>query len=297
MKRKEGFTLIELLVVMAIIAILAAIVVPNVVGWIGRARMTRAQAEIESIQTALAKLLTDASRNSLNDLINPDKFRAEVETLVRNPGSPAPAPPGPFDLENGKPVMTSAHFRAIQWLYTNTFYALLRSGRDARKAIDPDYSSVSYADFLRDEAIKQLGTTYLDIGFDPWGQNLYQIFPAPWKRGSTDYPNPMIFRTYLRPTPDDRGLPGAVANEATDGLEWPNEDEGSVGYPAPRSPNIAFIYSYGANLISGQLVYRNQSREGSERLLYDDSQDEEFFGGGDDVNNWDATASWGRFYN
>ena len=285
MKRNTGFTLIELLVVMAIIAILAAIVVPNVVGWIGRARMTRAQAEIESIETSLGKMLTDASRNSLNDLIQPDELRTLVAERV-----------GPFPQVNTRPALSAAHFKEIQRIYTNTFYALLRSGRDILKAgvTDPELG-FQYRRILREEAVKLLGTSYLEIGRDPWGQNLYQIWPAPWPRGSNQYPNPIIFRSYLQAASED--LPGA-GEDGPDAFSTFNLDSEQIGIPAPRNPGVAFIYSYGANQISGQLVYSNPSVDTNQNPYYDDaSQDIDFVGGGDDVNNWDSNATWGRFYN
>ncbi|HNR29256.1 MAG TPA: type II secretion system protein [Candidatus Hydrogenedentes bacterium] len=281
MKRNQGFTLIELLVVMAIIAILASIVVPNIVSWIGRARMTRAQAEIQSIETALAKMLSDVGRNSLNDLLDPDKVRALLVAQV-----------GAFPVHQGKATMSAAHFARIQSIYTNTFYALLRAGRNARTAVDPDFG-FPYGDILRNEVAKQLGTSYLEIGFDPWGQNLYQIFPAPWGRGSVDMPNPIIYRLYQRVAPEGRVLPGTTLADQTDAYVTKNEDNDDIGFPAGRNPGVAFIYSYGANLISGQLIYRNVVTEG---LLQYPEQDLEFWGGGDDINNWDPSFTWQRFY-
>jgi general secretion pathway protein G len=52
-QNRKGFTLIEVLVVMIILAILAAIVVPRVVGREEDARRARAVSDVESIGTAL----------------------------------------------------------------------------------------------------------------------------------------------------------------------------------------------------------------------------------------------------
>jgi general secretion pathway protein G len=52
-RHHRGFTLVEVLVVMIILAILAAVVVPRVVGRTEDARRARAVADIESLGTAL----------------------------------------------------------------------------------------------------------------------------------------------------------------------------------------------------------------------------------------------------
>ena len=58
-KRTQGFTLIELLIVIAIIGILAAVLIPNMLGAQKRAYDTGAQACAKSIQTAMATLQID----------------------------------------------------------------------------------------------------------------------------------------------------------------------------------------------------------------------------------------------
>ena len=297
-RKQQGFTLIELLVVMAIIAILASIVVPNIVGWIGRARMTRAQAEIEGIELSLSKMLTDAQRDNLQEFFDPDQVR-----LLS--GAPATG------------MYTKAAFQAAQALYTNALYALLREGRGALQATDGS------AAVLRPEIVKNLSQSYMDIGFDPWG-NLYQIYPSPWPRSM----GPNIFRIFAKSESVTNALPGARAGESTDYLTTanvpdvtdPDEElypifneyqETVVGYPAPRNPSAAFIYSFGANMISGQAVYNNEPIFNQEpaqtnlmypdgtapQVYYDTNQDIEFRFGGDDVNNWDSQTSWSRFYN
>jgi general secretion pathway protein G len=54
MRRNQGFTLIEIMVVVTIIAILAAIVVPQVVGRVDDARVQRAKADVQTLAQALS---------------------------------------------------------------------------------------------------------------------------------------------------------------------------------------------------------------------------------------------------
>ena len=52
MARSRGFTLIEIMVVVIIIGLLAAVIVPNVIGKVGEARIAKAHQDIQAIGTA-----------------------------------------------------------------------------------------------------------------------------------------------------------------------------------------------------------------------------------------------------
>lgn len=84
MKKKlnetKGFTLIEVIVVLVIIAILMAIAVPNVLGYINRAKGTEAQATARSIYMAA----TAESAEILKSKDTMDKAAFDADNHIQN---------------------------------------------------------------------------------------------------------------------------------------------------------------------------------------------------------------------
>jgi general secretion pathway protein G len=74
----RGFTLIEIMVVVVIIGLLAAIVAPNLIGNIDRAAVTRAKADLRTIDNALNLYRLDNFRYPSTD--------EGLQALVTNPG-------------------------------------------------------------------------------------------------------------------------------------------------------------------------------------------------------------------
>ena len=59
MRKQKGFTLIELLIVVAIIGIIAAIAIPNLINAIQRGRQKRTMGDIRTLSTAVEAYATD----------------------------------------------------------------------------------------------------------------------------------------------------------------------------------------------------------------------------------------------
>jgi general secretion pathway protein G len=65
MRKDRGFTLIELLIVVAIIGIIAAIAIPNLLNAIDRGRQKRTMADMRSVGTAVESYAVDENRYPL----------------------------------------------------------------------------------------------------------------------------------------------------------------------------------------------------------------------------------------
>lgn len=64
---QRGFTLIEIMVVVIIIGLLAAVIVPQVINKVDEARVSKAKADIQSLETALTMFRLDNSKYPTTD--------------------------------------------------------------------------------------------------------------------------------------------------------------------------------------------------------------------------------------
>lgn len=77
----RGFTLIEIMVVVIIIGLLAAVIVPQVVGRVDEARVGKARQDIQAVDTALTMYRLDNSRYPTTD--------QGLQALVQQPTDPS----------------------------------------------------------------------------------------------------------------------------------------------------------------------------------------------------------------
>ena len=98
MRREKGFTLIELMVVIVIIAILAAVALPNFMGATEKARESAVRSAMKTIQTALEMYATDHSGTYPDD--TEATFTGILQYLPGNTFPKSPATNAPYTDSN-----------------------------------------------------------------------------------------------------------------------------------------------------------------------------------------------------
>ena len=84
--RKTAFTLIELLIVISIIAILAATIIPNFIGFDTEARVTATRTNLDTLRTRITLFRAKEGRypNSLQELLDTYYFDVGVKKAYLN---------------------------------------------------------------------------------------------------------------------------------------------------------------------------------------------------------------------
>ncbi len=147
-RRQNGFTLIELMVVMVLLAILAAAIVPNVVGKSDKAKYTKAKTDIAMIESLLDQYYLDMGRYpTTEEGLRVLFFKPEDDDgSWKGPYSKKPIPNDPW----GNPYVYESPGTHSQQPYEVASY-----GKDGAEGGEGDYNEDIVSWVLLDEETQQ----------------------------------------------------------------------------------------------------------------------------------------------
>jgi general secretion pathway protein G len=137
-----GFTLIEIMVVVIIIGLLAAFIVPKVIGQVDQAKVSKAKADIQALEAALTMYRIDNSRFPTSE--------QGLQALVQKPNDPA--------TRNWKPggyldrISKDPWGNAYQYAYPGThgkdydIYSMGADGQPGGEGLDADIGNWNLGD-------------------------------------------------------------------------------------------------------------------------------------------------------
>mgnify|MGYP006284098643 CR=1 FL=1 len=132
---RAGFTLIELMIVAVVLAILAAAIVPNVVGRAETARRSRAQSDIAALETALDLFYVNVGRYPTTE--------EGLRVLYYEPEAEVDGWKGPY-LK--KPIFEdpwgNEYVYRSPGVYSNQPYEIMSHGKDGEEGGEGDNADV-----------------------------------------------------------------------------------------------------------------------------------------------------------
>jgi general secretion pathway protein G len=141
-RRSGGFTLIEIMVVVIIIGLLAAVIVPQVVSKVDEAKVAKAKADIQTLETALTMFRLDNSKYPTTDQGLASLVQQPTDPTIRHwrPGGYVPRlskDPWGFDYQYTSPGTHSKDY---------DLYSLGADGQPGGEGMDADIGNWNLTD-------------------------------------------------------------------------------------------------------------------------------------------------------